>query len=440
MYEGRSIGFLNRIIEGQATSPVEYYFEKTDKLFFRFPLVCLIVISALFFASIKLKFRTIIFFIFVYGVIYLSSYNLSLGISPDSTNYLSCSEHLSQGEGFYSTGFDQANHDEFVRTGTRKARDDKEIHPYTHWGPLYPMLTSLLMRILNINATVAALIVNRTFFALLIALIYLMLMQIDSKKMKFAAPLTAGLLIFFKPFSLVFDYAWTEITYTGLSVFAVFFLQKFYRCFPKKETRIISVCAVSASLCLLCKYIGIAVLLTGLILIIIKNGLGLTKRKMRNCLIFSSISVLPLLPWLMRNLMLTGFLSGGSQGPSNRSVVYNFLKTGYTIAKDFLFINNKHMLGAILALLLLVISIYYVKSKKSIIIITKKLIMCYTAYFIYVIIYIGSLIALASISHFDPIGTRLAMPTYPFIIIIGAGFFYRVFNNVHEITKKTGAG
>lgn len=33
MYEGRSIGFLNRIIEGQATNPVELYFEMADRLF-----------------------------------------------------------------------------------------------------------------------------------------------------------------------------------------------------------------------------------------------------------------------------------------------------------------------------------------------------------------------------------------------------------------------
>ena len=34
MYEGRSIGFLNRIIKGQATNPVGFYFDKADRLFF----------------------------------------------------------------------------------------------------------------------------------------------------------------------------------------------------------------------------------------------------------------------------------------------------------------------------------------------------------------------------------------------------------------------
>lgn len=34
MYEGRSIGFLNRIIEGRAEHPVEFYFKKADELFY----------------------------------------------------------------------------------------------------------------------------------------------------------------------------------------------------------------------------------------------------------------------------------------------------------------------------------------------------------------------------------------------------------------------
>jgi hypothetical protein len=36
MYEGKSIGILNRIIEGQTYYPIEYYFEKADRLYFMF--------------------------------------------------------------------------------------------------------------------------------------------------------------------------------------------------------------------------------------------------------------------------------------------------------------------------------------------------------------------------------------------------------------------
>jgi hypothetical protein len=34
MYEKRSIEFFNKIIEGQAINPVEFYFKEADKLFF----------------------------------------------------------------------------------------------------------------------------------------------------------------------------------------------------------------------------------------------------------------------------------------------------------------------------------------------------------------------------------------------------------------------
>jgi hypothetical protein len=437
MYEGRSIGFLNGIIEGQATHPVEYYFENANKLFIIFQLILLVIIFALFSGHIKSKFKTMAFFIFMYGLIYLFSYNLSLRVSLDSTNYLSCSEHLLRGEGFYSTGFDQAKQDEYIRTGIRKASNNEEIHPYTHWGPLYPMLLSLLMRIFNTYATAAALIVNRAFFALLITLIYIILVQTEPIKLKFSALIVAGLLIFFNPFSMVFGCVWTEITYTGLSVSAAFLLQNYYKCFPEKEMMIISICAIVTSLCLLCKYIGITILLTGLILIVIKKGLTITKRKMMNCLIFSSISVLPLLPWLVRNVMLTGFLSGGNRGPSSMSVVDNFLKTGYTIAKDFPFITDKYILGFVLVFLFLVLLLFYINSKNLVCIVLKLLVLQHTAYIIYPIVYVASLIALASISHFDSIGTRLAMPMYPFIIIVGVGFLYHVFNNIHKIMERT---
>lgn len=60
----------------------------------------------------------------------------------------------------------------------------------------------------------------------------------------------------------------------------------------------------------------------------------------------------------------------------------------------------------------------------------------YMAYIAYPIVYVVSLIALASVSNFDPIGTRLTMPIYPFIIIVGVGFFYHAFNSRDKIKKR----
>ena len=292
--------------------------------------------------------------------------------------------------------------------------------------PLYPILIFLVMRLLNTNSIGAALIVNRASFSLLITLIYLMLVQIDPKKFNFSALFIATLLTLFWPFYKIFNSALSDITYTGFSVFAVFYLQRLYNSSPREETMIILTCSLLTALSLLSRYMGIAVFLTGVILIFLKNRFIMTRRKITNFLIFCVISIFPLLPWLWRNKTLTGFLDGGNRSAPERGIMYNLFLTAYTIVTDFLFINNKYIALAI-SIILLIVVIYY---RKTLLKMSGAFTRQYTAYVIYPFIYIASLnITLSLVGNTESISTRYLMPIYPFLISAVIHLFYRFINN-----------
>lgn len=436
MHEGRSLEILNQIMEARSVRLLEFYFILADRLFIRFSLTILLIIIYLLLPKIykSIILKPAIFFLITYGCIYLSTcnYNLIMSetITPDADNYISTAEHLLQGKGFYSSAdYNSQEYMDFLRTG-KKGTKLKRPFPNTYWPPLYPLLLAISMQIFDVNYLSAAVIINRLFLALSITLIYSIIAQMVSKNLKpFAAAFSIGLTLF-KPFFYIFSFILAEMTYIGLSLSALFLLHKFYSCGEKKESKILFLSAIFASLALMCRYVGFTVIITGFILIILKNRLIINKKKLINCLVFCSVSLIPALPWFFRNKMLTGFFIGCDRSPGAVSAFKEFdlaVEMIKVLSKDFLFTDNNFIIGSFFAVLLT----FAIYKRKTLIALLKTLLNKYITFVVYLFIYFATIILTARTIHLgpDPLDTRLIVSTYPFIIMVIVFLFYQLFNN-----------
>lgn len=164
MYEGRAIGFWNRIIEGQATYSLEYYLKIADALFFSANIVFCLMILFFVFALMSEKFLKhrfvrekmlkLILIVFILGLLFRLVWMIYARPIPfsDYADYKNIAENLLEHRQF---GYPE---------------------PSAYRFPLYPVFLSLLM-IITPN-TFWLSFCNVVLSSMLIILVYLIAMQL----------------------------------------------------------------------------------------------------------------------------------------------------------------------------------------------------------------------------------------------------------------------
>lgn len=101
MYEGRSIGVLNRIIGGQVRHPVEDYFKRADELFFNFIFLTLILFIIIYLANKNLKgAKRHIFFMSIFICLLVFTYNsIHINLTEDAHIMFRYAKNLANGYG-----------------------------------------------------------------------------------------------------------------------------------------------------------------------------------------------------------------------------------------------------------------------------------------------------------------------------------------------------
>ncbi len=435
IHDGSSLDILNQIAKNRQYFPLHVYLIIADNLFIRFLLFILVIGSYLcLFKKRNLIIKAPTFFIIIFLCIHLTSFNYDIVMKKimthDSGNYISTAQHILKGEGFYSTAMDESAHDKLRRTGIRPK--PRKFFPYTHGAPLYPLLLAIFMRVFNLVPLAAALLINQILLALSLTFIYSILVEnIFKAKMQQLAGLIAMTLLFFWPFNYIFSFVWTDMTYMCLSIVAISFLHKFYcNVEEKKESPLLLLCAIFCSLAQLSRYIGITIIITGLIMIVLKRGLIINKRKISNFITFSIITIIPILLWVVRNKILTGFFKGGNLANSGHNLLQEFLILVKVISKDFFFTNNKYFLGIVL-----IVAIYLLIYKvKPIATALTDLARKHIVFILYPFIYLVTLLVVTSRVELDLIDTKIVTPIYPFIILNIIFLIHKFLNK--EISQK----
>ncbi len=216
------------------------------------------------------------------ALVLLCTWRYGVGISPDSAAYLSAARNLLAGRGYLA-------HDG---------------GPFAAWPPLFPTLLAAIglsgadvtpaARWLNAVALGGTVFVCGLWFA----------GHLKSRWLLVGAMCS----ILFSPTLLsVASMAWTEPVFVLLIVLFLWRLPIFLR---RHTLRSLGITCLFAGLCALQRYIGISLIVTGLIAVLFFMPSASLRERLKYAVPFGLVSSLPLAVWATRNYALTGRFSG----------------------------------------------------------------------------------------------------------------------------------
>lgn len=354
------------------------------------------------------------------------------GIGSDSYLYMRAGENLYHGNGFHVNRYYFSN---FESTGGPA---------YTKY-PLYPLLIAAFMR-LGLDMEQAARVVPILCFALLAFPLFFLGKTINDALTGYVA---CVMCLVFTPLLWLASWAWTEMPYILFSVLTILFLVKFAES-RQAKTKILCLSAFFAALAILTRYPGFALLPVGLIVIVLKNRPRLRKESnfalrqtVHQTLLFGSISCLPVIPWLYRNLTLTSDITGYGSAvwqETGRGLFWTIDHTVKIIWGDFLagpaqnllsYLHvNAYVLSAITATCFILLAIYLRRcsSEKSVLLEYLKR---NHVLFSYILLYLVPILILKS-NYGYAIDSRRITPVYPFIILVGLSFVFYAYQQMKK--------
>lgn len=222
------------------------------------------------------------------------------GISPDSVSYISVGANIYHGNGFVA---DLTN-----------AFDSGIRSPLTNWPPGYPLLIAGLM-VFGLSALEAAKLVTIFCFALMLVVVYWLSQSLAGRLVGILCSVTV---LVSMPVLQAATYALSEMPFILFTILAVAGFVQYAKTGPERRWYWLIFSAASTSLAILTRYNGLLWIPAGLLVI----GLCLFKDRgkvsvasgIRQALlhagVFTLISILPIFPWFIRNIIIVGNPTG----------------------------------------------------------------------------------------------------------------------------------
>ena len=323
--------------------------------------------------------------------IFICTRKYGIGLSDDSVTYISVAQNVISGNGYVNFLGDQM----------------------LMFPPLYPAILAVLsIGVFDIREIACYL--NIILFGLLIITsIYWFSAHFKST---FLIYFGAGLILFSIPIIEIAFYAWSEILFILFIILALSEMQQFNN---SENTRTIFIAGLFTALACLVRYIGLSLVLTGILLILFNIQIPVYQ-KIKRVLIFSLISMLTISFWILNNYLHSNTLFG-YRNLSRTSFINNIYSTGNIIAGWFLPANLSLYLKIIISALLLCIIIigiiFIFKRGREAFTSTDK--MKIAPLIIFIISFVIVLILSSSIIELDPADNRLLSPIYlPLLFLV----------------------
>jgi hypothetical protein len=187
--------------------------------------------------------------------------------------------------------------------------------------------------------------------------------------------------------------------------------------------------SAAAALACLTRYVGVIIILTGIISIIVW-GERTFKEMYKHLIVFVSITILPIGLWVLRNYFLSGTFAG-QRAESSYTLSENIIFIFNTVLKWYLPIevNTQQLFVLILIFLIGIITVYFFIKKRG-----KELLRITPIgpILIFAILYSAIIVISSTTTAFDKIGDRLLSPLFvPSIFII----FFFLDNILEWLTK-----
>jgi len=320
------------------------------------------------------------------AVIYLVSLH-GAGTLPDSVYYVSVARHIADGTGF--VGYDG--------------------YYLVLQPPLYPFVLAAIKTVFFTDPLVSSGYVNAILFGLTIYFTGLFLLK----------HLTSYIVVLLGTISILISFALIQLSIMVLSeslfIFLVLlFLYYFDEYKTKGNISSLILFAAAASLACLTRYIGVILILTGVINILFQKS-KLFKEKLQHIIVFIFITCLPIGLWIIRNIVLSKTFVG-QRADSSYTLYDNITFLVNTILQWFLPFEvagwQLFASSLIIFVLLLLLIIWW--RKKNWIYINELY-----PVFIFIILYSVIILITSTTTAYDHIANRLLSPIHiPAIIII----------------------
>ncbi len=323
----------------------------------------------------------------VFVLILLFTQHSGIGISPDSVQYLSVANHIV--ERFSFTDF---NNEPFV------------LFPLG-----YPVFLVLIKIIFPFSLTTFLPILNALIFSAILFCCSAILRE--SIKMNGLARLLVLLLIACSPVLLeVYTMIWSETLFILFSIFFVMAAKKYLH---QSSIANLLLLACIAAIGFSIRYVGVVIVLTGVILILLTPHLRF-KQKLLHGLLFGVIGSSMAMINLLRNSMVSGTYTGVRQ-KAIRGLWENLQDVGRVIAYWLPIEEAQHYLAIVLVLFLLLTTLILVVYH------------CIQAQYydrystiiaLFFLVYIFFMLIAASVSRFETLSSRLLSPIFIPIILL----------------------
>lgn len=335
------------------------------------------------------KYRLILAVLGATGVatILLATRHYGAGLSPDSVGYIATARHIASGSGFVT--FD----------GT----------PLVYWPPLYPALLAVASYIFRVDPISLAHVFNAILFGFIVYLSGLLFLK-HLKSSAVVALFGAGAVLVAIPLIQVSLMAWSEPLFI---CFVLLYLVLFESYLKRRDMFSLVILSLSVALACLTRYIGIVLILTGVVGILLFRQ-GSLRVKFIHLLIFVSISVSPIGMWIARNYFLSGTLFGSRQSsiftfPQNLAFTLGTLIKWYT---PRIIYKQVHLL----LMIAIVVSFVAILGAK---IFWSKILSEMGTILLYIVTYVGFLVISSTTTAYDRINDRLLSPIYvPMTLLI----------------------
>jgi hypothetical protein len=233
----------------------------------------------------SIRYRLALLLLALLGVVivFLATSRYGAGLSPDSVGYIGTARNLIRGAGF--TNYDGA--------------------PTVIWPPLYPALPALTGGITRIDPLKLANLVN----ALIFGLIVFASGTLTYNHFKTFPPLAlAGALAVLASTALfgVAVMAWSEPLFILFVILSLLSIETYL---VKQDLRSLMILAVWVAGACLTRYIGVALILWGGVIVLVTAHHSL-KKHLFHLAVFALIAALPLGVWLVRNYTISHTLFG----------------------------------------------------------------------------------------------------------------------------------
>lgn len=336
-------------------------------------------------------------------LILFSSKNYSVGVSSDSIAYFKMADQIIEGEK--------------VNTAT--------------WPPFYPLILALNSKIFNLSYTDAARFLNAFSYGAIMLIGGLLLIKEFSDQKIFVIFGLAALL-FSVPMLPVFLYAWSEIPFI---LFSLLFIYFFIRYNETNKMLYLVLGAIFASFCCLTRYIGVALIPLGVLMLWLRNN-KFDKKLFTEIIFYGSISAIPISAWLVRNYIILGSFTG-TRYATTYGLIDQISATIGNLIRWFIPMRLADFSTLIFSLLLIIIFIGALHCNLHIEFNLKKIdnwnILFYE---LFIIFYTLFLIASYK-SYWQPVDNRYLSPIYVPLVILLCIFLSRVFSQMNTKTITT---